>query len=257
MATGKRPTRNPGTPWTRWLVVLGGLALVGAIVWWVARPGREETVEPTAPTEGTGPRPLDVGEGPTVEEASIVDVPPDSVVSQGVDAPRGVVISNDPRVGDADAPVVIVEFSDFQCPHCADFHKNIFPGLRRLYQGRVRWYFVNRFYPAHRQAEAAAIAGECAQRQGRFWEYAEQVFARQEELSPDMLVQIADQLGLDRGAFDACRQDPSVKAEIQGDQREADRLKVDGTPTFYVNGQRIVGAQPLGVFNEAIQPYFR
>lgn len=258
MAKGRRATQTPGTPWMRWVLVLVGLVVVGSVVWLVARPSGEETLEQATAQEGEGPQPLDVSDGPTIDEASIANVPPESLVAAGPEAPRGVVISNDPRVGAADAPVTIVEFSDFQCPHCADFHTNTFPALRSLYGDRVRWFFVNRFYTQpHPHAEAAAIAAECANRQGRFWEYAEQVFERQSELGPDLLVQIADQLGLDRTAFDQCRQDPATRQEVTEDLREADRLDIGGTPTFIVNGQRILGAQPLGVFNEVIQPYFR
>ena len=259
MAKGRRATQTPGTPWARWLIVLVGLVVVGGVVWFVARPSGEDTVE-QATEGGDGPQPLDISGagGPTIEEASIANVPPESLVAAGPETPRGVVVSNDPRIGDPDAPVVIVEFSDFQCPHCADFHTNTFPALRSLYGDRVRWFFVNRFYTApHPHAEAAAIAAECANRQGRFWEYAAALFERQSELGPDLFVQTADQLGLDRASFDQCRQDPAVTAEVGADQVEADRLNIEGTPTFIVNGRRILGAQPLGVFNEAIQPYFR
>jgi len=258
MVKGKRPTSSTATPWTRWVGVVVGLAIVAGIVWWVTTRGAEEAPTEEATTEGVGPQPLDVAGGPTRAEASIANVPPESLVAHGVDAPRGVVVSNDPRLGDADAPVVIVEFSDFQCPHCADFHTNTFPALRSLYGERVRWYFVNRYFTQpHPHAKAAAIAAECANRQGKFWEYADGVFRRQEELGPDVLDQIAGQLGLDRAAFDQCRADPAVAAEVASDQAEGERLGVDGTPTFFVNGVRIVGAQPLGVFNESIQPYFQ
>lgn len=258
MAKGRRAAETPGTPWARWGLVLVGLVVAAGIVWFVTRPSGEETVEQATTQEGDGPRPLDTGAGPTVEEASIANVPPESLVSAGAEAPRGVVVSHDPRIGDPDAPVVIVEFSDFQCPHCADFHTNTFPALRSLYGDRVRWFFVNRFYSGpHPQAQGAAIAAECANRQGRFWEYAAELFERQSELGPDLFVQAADQLGLDRAAFDQCREDPAIAAEVGADQVEADRLDIGGTPTFIVNGRRILGAQPLGVFNEAIQPYFQ
>lgn len=259
MAKGKRPTNAPATPWTRWVGVLVGLVVIAGIAWYlVSRAGDDAAGEEAAATEGSGPQPLNPEGGPTVEQASLVDVPPDSIVSSGPDAPSGIVISNDPRAGAADAPVVIVEFSDFQCPHCADFHVNTFPALRSLYGDRVRWYFVNRFYSApHPQAQAAAIAAECADQQGRFWEYADQLYKRQTELGPDVFTQIGEQVGIDRAVFDQCRVDPAVGAEVAADQLEADRLRVDGTPTFYINGQKIVGAQPLGTFNEIIGPYFQ
>lgn len=258
MAKGRRVTQGPGVPWARWAAVVVGLAVVAGLVWWfAAREGGEPA--PTVAGEGPSPQPLDLGATPAaVEEASIESVPPESLVSRGPDTPRGIDISNDPRLGDPDAPVVIVEFSDFQCPHCANFHVNTFPALRSLYGDRVQWYFVNRYYTAaHPQAEAAAIAAECAHQQGRFWDYADQVFRRQSELGPDLLSQVASQVGLDRARFDQCRSDPAVLEEIAADMREADRVMVEGTPTFFVNGQRIVGAQPVGVFNQIIAPYFQ
>lgn len=259
MTKGKRPTHPTGTPWLRWAGVAVGLAIVaGGILWWVSTRDTEEVVSEEPAPEAAGPQPLDLAGGPTIAEASIADVPPESLVAPGPEAPSGVVVSNDPRLGDPDAPVVIVEFSDFQCPHCADFHTNTFPALRSLYGDRIRWYFVNRFFSGpHPHAEAAAIAGECANRQGKFWEFADRVFRRQSELDPELLDGIATELGLDKAAFDQCRADPSVAAEVAADQQEAERLKVDGTPTFIVNGQRVLGAQPVGVFNEVIGPYFQ
>jgi protein-disulfide isomerase len=262
MATkGKRPVQTTATPWKRWAGVLVGLVAVGLVVWWATtRTGGEESTEAQAGAETSPePQPLDVGaEMDAVDEASIANVPPDSLAAAGPDAPRGIDVSNDPRQGAPDAPVEIVEFSDFQCPHCATFHTEIFPALKSLYGDRVQWYFVNRFYPAaHPQAEAAAIAAECAARQGRFWEYADQIFARQEELGPGLLTDIANGLGLDMTQFEQCRRDPAVVQEVVADQREADRVRVEGTPSFYINGQKIMGAQPVGVFNNIIAPYFQ
>lgn len=261
MAKGKSPTKATGTPWVRWMGVLVGLVALAGVVWVLTTrsSGGETSAEETAAgEEGIAPRPLDVGGAGEVDDAGVADVPPESLATAGPDAPRGIDVSNDPRLGDPDAPVEIVEFSDFQCPHCASFHIEIFPALRSLYGDRVRWYFVNRFYSQpHPHAEAAAIAAECAARQGRFWEYSEQVFRRQQELGPEMLQQIASQVGLDTERFEQCREDPAVAREVVADQREADRLNVEGTPTFFVNGQRIVGAQPVGVFNQMIAPYFQ
>lgn len=260
MAKGKRPVEPQSAPWIRWVGVLAGLALAGAIVWWVARPSGAE--EPAAGTEtgaaGSTPQPLDLGAGgPTVESAALTDVPAESLVSAGPDAPSGVNISNDPRMGDPTSPVTIVEFSDFQCPHCADFHESTFPALRTLYGDRVRWVFVNRFFPAgHPMAEPAAIAAECAHRQGKFWEYSDLVFRNQEELSNGTLAEHGQAAGLDVTRFTQCVTGKETASEVAADQAEADRLGVDGTPTFYINGRKIVGAQPPGVFNEVIGPYF-
>lgn len=259
MSKGKRPAAPQSTPWIRWGGVLAGLALAGAIVWWVARPSEAESPAGEATTEsvGPGPQPLDLGAGPSVESAARLDAPPESLASAGPDAVRGVDISNDPRLGDADAPVTIVEFSDFQCPHCADFHRNTFPALRTLYGDRVRWVFVNRFFSgAHPMAERAAMAAECAHRQGRFWEYADLVFRNQAELSPESLADHATSAALDADRFDQCLQSGETASEVAADQAEADRLNVDGTPTFFVNGHKILGAQTPAVFNQVIAPYF-
>jgi protein-disulfide isomerase len=189
MTKGKRPTAQP-SPWNRRILVLGGLVVVALAVWWVARPSAEESgVAPESVADGTGPQPLAAPGAPTVEAAATLEnVPPDSMASAGPDAPSGIDISNDPRRGSADAPVTIVEFSDFQCPHCRTFHMEIFPTLQSFYGDNVRWVFVNKFFAdGHQYAEKAAIGGECAARQGKFWEYADYVFAHQEELGDGLV----------------------------------------------------------------------
>lgn len=259
MAKGKRPAQSP-SPWGRWAAVIVGLVIVGGIVWWVAGSSPEEPVaETAAEREGAAPAPLDVdgAAGPTVDEAATLDAPPDSLVSGGPDAPRGIDISNDPRKGDPNAPVTIVEFSDFQCPFCGRFHRETYPALLRLYGDQVRWVFVNRVVPGHEWAEPAAIAGECAMRQGKFWEFADRVFSDQERLNGEFLRQdVPEAIGLDEADYLACLNGRETASEVAADVAEGDRLRIEGTPTFYVNGIRIVGAQPVGVFNEVIAPYF-
>lgn len=259
MAKGKRPTEQP-TPWSRWAAVLGGLVVVALIVWWVARPSAGEpgaTPEPVA--DATGPQPLAPTGAPTVEAAATLEnVPPDSMASAGPDAPSGVDISNDPRLGSPDAPVTIVVFSDFQCPHCKTFHELTFPPLRRLYGDNVQWVFVNRFFPAgHQHADKAAIGGECAARQGKFWEYADYVFANQEDLGGGIVDRAASPVGLDEASYAQCLNGRETASEVAADQAEAARVGVDGTPYFLVNGVKVLGAQPVGVFNQVLEPYFR
>jgi protein-disulfide isomerase len=258
MTKGKRPTAQKPSPWSRWVVVLGGLIAVALVVWLIARPSTDaEDAEPLATVDPGAPQPLG-GEGPTVEAAaSIENVPPESLASAGPDAPSGVDVSNDPRRGDADAVVTIVEFSDFQCPHCKTFHEQIFPALRRLYGDDVRWIFVNRFFPGgHPFAEEAAIGGECAARQGKFWEYADYVFANQERLGDGIVRDAAGEVGLDEGSYAQCLSRRETASEVAADQAEAARIGVDGTPYFLVNGRELLGAQPVGVFNEVIGPFF-
>jgi protein-disulfide isomerase len=256
MAKGKRPAEQPSTPWSRWAMVLGGLALVALVGWLLARPSGNET-DAGASVDATTPQPLG-GEGPTVEAAATLDnVPPDSLASAGPDAPSGVDISNDPRRGGADAVVTIVEFSDFQCPHCKTFHEQIFPALQSLYGDQVRWVFVNRFFPAgHPHAEKAAIGGECAALQGKFWEYADYIFANQERLGDGVVDDAASEVGLDEAAYGQCLSGRETASEVAADQAEAARIGVSATPYFLANGHEVLGAQPVGVFNEVIAPYF-
>ena len=257
MARGKRPATQPASPWSRWAVILGVLVAVALVAWLVARPSAEEGIAEDPAAIGDGPQPLAAG-GPTVEEAATLEnVPPDSLASAGPDAPSGVNISNDPRRGGADAAVTIVEFSDFQCPHCRTFHQEIFPALRSLYGDQVRWVFVNRFFPnGHPQAEQAALGGECALRQGKFWEYADYVFANQDRLAEGIVEDAAAEIGLDETAYAQCLANRETASEVAADQAEGARLGVGGTPYFLVNGTEVLGAQPVGVFNEVLGPYF-
>ena len=260
MAKGKKPTQPQAKPWIRWGGVLVGLALAAAIVWFVAKPSAEEL--PTGDTEeaaGPGPRPLDLAAGgPTVQNAAaLADVPAESLASAGPAVPSGIDISNDPRLGADNARVTIVEFSDFECPHCAVFHEEIFPALRSLYGDQIRWVFVNTFFSAgHPMAESAALAAECANQQGRFWQYADLVFKHQTELSRETLDGHAQSLGLDLVAFRQCLENREMASEVAADLAEGDRVGVDATPSFFVNGRKVTGAQPVAAFNEILAPYF-
>lgn len=162
-----------------------------------------------------------------------------------------------PAKGPESAPVTIVEFSDFQCPHCRTFHMEIFPTLQSFYGDNVRWVFVNKFFAdGHQYAEKAAIGGECAARQGKFWEYADFVFAHQEELGDGLVDRAASEVGLDTASYAQCLDGRETASEVAADQAEAARVGVDGTPYFFVNGQMVRGAQPVGVFNQILEPYF-
>lgn len=259
MATGKRPVQPQTAPWIRYGGLAAGLALAAAIVWFVARPSGDDVSTATSEeVAGAGPQPLSLGpDGPTVESAALVDVPPDSLVGAGPDIPGGIDVSNDPRMGSATAPVTIVEFSDFQCPFCGRFHNETFQALKSLYGDQIQWVFVNRFFSGpHPMAESAAIAAECANRQGRFWEYADLVFANQSTLSNGSLRGHAQSLGLDLNAFTSCFESRETASEVAADQAEGERVGIDATPSFFINGRKITGAQPIAVFNQVLAPYF-
>lgn len=161
----------------------------------------------------------------------------------------GTAVSNPPQVlaadhilGEADAPVVVFEYSDLQCPFCGSFDRNQFPTLQSDYidTGKVR--FVFRHFPLtnlHADAQRAAEASECAADQDMFFEYIKAVFSdatRQQNLSAAVLREIADEVGLDLTAYDACIAAAAKGPRVEQDVNSGTALGVPGTPTFYVNG---------------------
>ena len=148
------------------------------------------------------------------------------------------------------APITIVEFSDFQCPFCA----RVEPTLKQIedrYKGRVRIVWKNMpLTSIHENAAGAALAAEAAGRQGKFWEFHDRLFADQEKLGPDDLRQHARDLQLDMSRFEADVRDAQKK--IDADVAEADALGVMSTPSIFVNGRFISGAQPFENFAKII-----
>lgn len=159
----------------------------------------------------------------------------------------------DPSFGPPDARVTIVEFSDFQCPYCKMFKDNTLAQLKQAYGNRVR--FVFRDFPLdsiHPYARGAAEAAQCAHEQGKFWEYHDILFANQQALTPPDLKRYAQQLGLDTRRFNDCVDSHKYQASVEADVQEGNRLHVSGTPTFFINGRVLVGAQPFEAFQAAI-----
>jgi protein-disulfide isomerase len=157
-----------------------------------------------------------------------------------------------PVRGAADAPVTIVEFSDFECPFC----KQTRPTLKQLlerYPGKVRLAY--RDFPLdsiHPQARRAAEAARCAHDQGKFWEYHDVLFTQSPQLALEDLRRYAGQVGLDVTKFDGCLAAGVHKAAVQRDLDEGNRLGVTGTPAFFINGRTLTGAQPLEAFARLI-----
>ena len=155
--------------------------------------------------------------------------------------------------GPADAPVVIVEFSDFQCPFCKTVVGTVKQAMDR-YPGKVRWIF--RDFPIaglHPEAPKAHEAARCAGAQGKFWEYHDLLFERSPRMRPEDLKQYAADLKLDEAAFAQCLDESRFAAAVAADIEEGANLGITGTPIFYVNGRALVGAQPLSAFQRAIE----
>jgi len=166
-------------------------------------------------------------------------------------------VDDDPYIGPKNAPVTIVEFSDFQCPFCADFYEKTYRPLMQKYDGKVR--FVYRDFPLdlHADAEKAAEAANCAFQQGpdKYWALHDAIFKNQRMtgLGPAAIATMAKTIsGLDTVKLDECIKSGKMADEISKDVQDAKSYDVTGTPTFFINGQRLVGAQPLASFSSII-----
>jgi len=174
-----------------------------------------------------------------------------------------VAVGNKPAMGSPSAPVTVVEFADYQCPYCLRFTKTTFPHLKRDYidTGKVRWVALNLPLAFHKDARKAAQAALCAGEQDKFWEMREVLFRNPQELAAEHLPKHAASVGLDAAAFDACLASSRHLADIDQDAKDASAVRLTGTPSFIVGktasdkitGQVIIGAQPLNVFNAAIE----
>lgn len=166
---------------------------------------------------------------------------------------EGVDISRDPALGPESAAVTIVEFSDFDCPFCARFATETAPRLRRQYGDRVRWIFVN--YPLqsiHPRAYDAALAGECAHEQEKFWSWYDALFSGQFQSTDAGLADAAAAIGLDVSRYEQCVSAADHAGELAADMKEGQKFYILGTPTFFINGQRLEGAQPPEAFAAVI-----
>jgi protein-disulfide isomerase len=161
------------------------------------------------------------------------------------------VAADDPVLGPADAPVTIVEFSDFQCPFCSRAKATVDQVVQR-YGKAVRVIFRDFPLPMHREAPKAHEAGQCAAEQGKFWQMHDKMFENQSALQVDALKKTAADLGLDAAKFNECLDSGKHAASVQKDTEEGQSYGVSGTPAFFINGRMISGAQPFENFAKVI-----
>jgi protein-disulfide isomerase len=175
-------------------------------------------------------------------------------------------IEGDPVRGDAAAPLVLVEYTDFQCPFCGRHFATTWPSLASDYVDTGKLRYVLRDFPLeaiHPQAFKAAEAARCAGDQGRYWEMHDVLFQNQKALGEPQLKQYAEGLGLDSAAFEACLEDGHHADAVRADLTEGQGAGINGTPSFFlaVEGEdgalktlrKIVGAQPYAAFKGAIE----
>jgi protein-disulfide isomerase len=157
-----------------------------------------------------------------------------------------------PTLGPADAPITIVEFSDYQCPFCRRWHEEVYEPLLAAYPGKLKIVYRNLpLTSIHPDAQAAAEAAMCAGDQDAYWPYHNKLFSS-ESLDQQTFIQYAQELSLNVDAFKTCITEQKFKNEIQKDSDFAINLGVRSTPTFFINGLAVVGAQPLDVFKQVI-----
>jgi protein-disulfide isomerase len=159
--------------------------------------------------------------------------------------------ANSPARGPADAPIQIVEFSDFQCPFCY----RVGPSLKQVfdkYGDRIHLVYREYPLPNHPHARVASEAGLCANEQGKFWPFHDRLFANQQKLSPNDLKQHAAELGVDAAKFNACVDSHKYAAQVEADIAAANDAGVNGTPAFFINGRVLSGAQPFEEFSKII-----
>lgn len=238
----KRRGSNGGT--TRLLALVAGAALVLALVSLLVTVSLYRKVNAL-------PGQVRVVPQPTEELSPTVEAGQPSRVQVSID--------DDPVKGSRNAPVTIVEFSEFECSYCARFAKETLPLVEEEYvrTGEVR--LVYRDYPlrSHRHATKAAQAAECADEQGKFWEYHDVLFDNQDALEVASLKRYAEDLGLDSARFKSCLNSREIAAEVQKDVRDGRIYGVGATPTFFINGIKVVGAQPYQVFRRTIEQELR
>ncbi|HUR82439.1 MAG TPA: thioredoxin domain-containing protein [Thermoanaerobaculia bacterium] len=187
------------------------------------------------------------------KRALIDALPQQPRVAYLVQPPRLTVSSDDDPVrGAKNAPVQIVEFSDFQCQYCAQAEP-ILARLQQVYGDKVAVTFRDYPLPIHPLAMTAAKAANCAAKSGKYWEFHDALFAGQADLSRDRILQIGQSLGLPLDSMAACFDDPSTFAEIQSDVEDGHRLGIEVTPTFFVNGRMLSGSQTLDHFVTVIE----
>lgn len=198
------------------------------------------------------------------EEGTLADAYVSDAQAQPTPAPPAPVefdTSDSPGLGDPDAPIVMIEFTDYQCPFCRRHFIETFPQIQANYidKGLVRYVFME--FPLnsiHPQAQLASEAALCANDQGAYAAMHDVLFGRQQEWSGredagEMFKAFAGEIGLDAAAFADCLDGRTYEARVLADLEAGTQAGVDGTPAFFLNGNFISGAQPFELFQEAIE----
>ena len=174
-------------------------------------------------------------------------------------------IAGSPSLGKPDAPITLIEFSDYQCPFCNRFFQTTLPTIKAEYVDTGKLRYVFRDFPLdriHPHARKAAEAAHCAGEQGQYWAMHDLLFQSSPALQVEQLKEYAGRLDLDRTVFDACLEQSKYAAKVEKDYQDGATAGVRGTPGFFIGttqpddtiqGVLISGARPLAVFRQAIE----
>ena len=192
---------------------------------------------------------------------------PDAAAPEAEDPNKTFVVSidDDPVLGNANAPVTLIEFSDYRCPFCNRFATDSLAQLKKNYVDTGKLKIVLRDFSIHPpQSDDAALAAQCALDQSKYWEYHNLLwvkYAKEDEFTRDNLKKYASEVGLNASSFNACLDSNKHRSEIDKDSQEGRDLGVSGTPTLFIGKSaadgkvtaiKIVGAQPYDTFATAI-----
>jgi protein-disulfide isomerase len=173
------------------------------------------------------------------------------VLLPAYEPPKVAVDATGPSKGPANAPVTIVEFSDFECPYCVRAEPTV-KDLLAAYPGKIRLVYRDYPLPMHKSAPKAAEAAHCAEDQGKYWEMHARLFASEGKLDLDNLKKYARDVGLDGGKFDQCLDSGEKAKLVEMHKKAGDEVGVTGTPAFFINGRQLSGAQPLDAFKAVV-----
>lgn len=170
------------------------------------------------------------------------------------------IADHSPIIGDADAPVVMVEFTSFTCPYCGNFHREVLPFLIDHYGDLFA--YASRDFPRGDSEIGLNIAGQCASEQDKFWEFSRLIWNNQVAderlaLNDETMGVFASEVALDIERFDTCRSDEAIRERVLNDYYFGWNLGVNSTPTFFINGLPTVGGKPLHIFLDMIDAELR
>jgi protein-disulfide isomerase len=237
----KRMARNSShVPWLALLILLVFFAGFGS-GWWIRGRGDDQAAMPAGQgaqdsQQTTAADQSAQGEVQIPEKVTRYDVP----------------VDDDYGYGPEDAPITIVEFSDYECPFCQRWYQEVWLRLREEYADQVR--LVYRDFPLtnHPNAIPAAEAANCAGEQGKYFQFHDLLFGGSRGLSNESYLAYAQQIELDQQEFKTCLDERRYQSEVDADLQWAVELGVSSTPTFFINGIPLIGAQPYEVFKQVI-----